>query len=65
MIFLHFVAIQIFQVFKMGISPHDTTDLATDLVYIIDIMHLLPLQKEEPCFRASSTSVSQVHLHST
>ena len=32
----------------------------------IDIMHLCSLQKEVgPCFRESSTSVSQVHLHST
>ena len=66
LIFLYFVAIQIFQVCKMGISPHDTTDLAADVVYILTSCTSCSLQKEVgPCFSASSTSVSQVHLHST
>ena len=49
----------------MGISPHDTTDLATDMVYILTSCTSCSLQKEVGlCFRVSSISVSQVHLHS-
>jgi hypothetical protein len=54
-----------FKLVKNEHSPRDTTDLATDLVYILTSCTSCSLQKEEPCFRASSTSVSQVHLHST
>ena len=45
------MAIQIFQVCKMGISPHDTTNLAADVVYILTSCTSCSLQKEEPCFK--------------